>query len=367
MKYYLWAEGVLASLYLYMMFTGDQSLIFTMLGVLLTYLCLKIGYYILHEFNWSVLFLIVALIGIIIARSWAAMAVIFFTPTLYQMFFRRWQQRAIVALVGTSLVLALPVEYQLIVVLGSVLAVIVLAGESYYTMRIRTMGARNDLLERKLERFRQDMVLMKKNDADARYQSQLEERNQIAQQLHDELGHTLSGSTMQLEAAKLVMQQDPKQATAMLDTVINGLRRGTESIRRILKNIKPEAATININNIQLLANETMDKCGIKVDVAYDQTIAELSREQWSVIALNIREALTNMMKYSGAKRCWIRFESLNTLFKISVTDDGQGSQQVHKGLGIQGMEERMIASGGQLIVDGEQGFTIIMLMPRNPS
>ncbi|MBZ9688965.1 histidine kinase dimerization/phosphoacceptor domain-containing protein [Clostridium estertheticum] len=69
--------------------------------------------------------------------------------------------------------------------------------------------------------------------------SQLEERNKIAQEIHDNIGHTLSGGIMQLEGAKLLLDIDLPKSKSMVQSTINVLREGMDNIRITLKNIKP--------------------------------------------------------------------------------------------------------------------------------
>ncbi|WP_164958210.1 histidine kinase dimerization/phosphoacceptor domain-containing protein [Clostridium estertheticum] len=72
-----------------------------------------------------------------------------------------------------------------------------------------------------------------------KYMSQLEERNKIAQEIHDNIGHTLSGGIMQLEGAKLLLDIDLPKSKSMVQSTINVLREGMDNIRITLKNIKP--------------------------------------------------------------------------------------------------------------------------------
>jgi signal transduction histidine kinase len=218
-------------------------------------------------------------------------------------------------------------------------------------------------LTEKIERVRESAAAEKEYDISVKYASQMEERGRIAQKLHDELGHTLSGSTMQLEAIMLLAKNDPEKAMTMLKTVTQGLRAGTESIRRILKDMKPEAASISIGMVRKMAAETKGKSGIQTEVVYDAGVGVMTQSQWRCAAENIREALTNMMRHSGATRAVISFERLNKLMKISVSDNGRGCMHIKPGLGIGGMEERTQQIGGKLIIDGTHGFSMIMLLP----
>lgn len=196
-----------------------------------------------------------------------------------------------------------------------------------------------------------------------KYTSQIEERNKIAQEIHDNIGHTISGSLMQLEAVKLIMGKDEEKARGMLQNTIDILREGMESIRSTLRNIKPPMQQLGINKLKLIASEFQLSSGMEVVLIYDNKIEKILHQHWKVINDNTREALTNSIKYSKASKIEIKIEVLNRFVKVEVKDDGKGSLNIKKGLGILGMEERCENMNGKLVVDGSDGFSIIMLLP----
>ncbi len=188
------------------------------------------------------------------------------------------------------------------------------------------------------------------------YQSQLEERNHLAQKLHDELGHTLAGNIMRLEAIKHTVPNS--KTKEMLSEVLFNLREGMDSIRAILKNIKPDSSSINIGSIKTMIAE-IDQ--VDFNLKYSSDINLITIEMWKVINSNIKEAITNMLKYASATKCVITFEKLNSLYKVSIVDNGIGCHNISQGIGLAGMRQRMVEANGQLIVDGSSGFNIVMI------
>ncbi|MBC8063174.1 MAG: two-component sensor histidine kinase [Clostridiaceae bacterium] len=195
------------------------------------------------------------------------------------------------------------------------------------------------------------------------YTSQLEERNKIAQEIHDKLGHSISGSLMQLEAAKLIMDIDSIKSKDIIGNTINVLRDGMESIRNTLKNIKPDQEQLGINKIKLLVKEFKNNGQINVGLFHSDNLDRISFLEWKVIYENIKEALTNIFKYSKAKNVKVDIKVLNKLIKIEIKDDGQGCNKIIKGLGLSGIEERTMNLNGKLIIDGSNGFSVIVLLP----
>lgn len=198
-----------------------------------------------------------------------------------------------------------------------------------------------------------------------KYVSQLEERNNIAQEIHDKIGHTISGSLMQLEAARLLMKVDVEKSNSMVENVVNVLREGMESIRSTLRNIKPPAEQMGIGKVKLMIDRFALNNKTKVNFLYEGNLEYISFIQWKVIYENISEALTNSIKYAEADSVTVSIRVLNRIIKAEIKDNGLGELQIKKGLGIRGIEERTQNIGGNVIVDGTSGFSIIMLLPVN--
>ena len=195
------------------------------------------------------------------------------------------------------------------------------------------------------------------------YTSKLQERNNIAQEIHDELGHSISGSLMQLEAAKLLVDKDSNQSKLIIQNTINVLRGGMESIRFTLKNIKPEVEELGINKIKLLVGEFNNNGKINAELYYSNELDKITYIEWKVIRENMQEVFTNIIKYSKAKKVKVNVEVLNTLIKVEIKDDGIGCFRIEKGLGLSGIEERTMNLNGKVIFDGSSGFSVIMLFP----
>ncbi|MEX1306951.1 MAG: sensor histidine kinase [Eubacteriales bacterium] len=362
--YNLLLEGILSIGYFKEAFFNETGSIYAMMLVWVLYLSAKIVLYIGWDKRFFVPVGIVTTVAVAMAQSLVFGALsYFFMLCVTQMMARVRTSQFYYCILALLLFFFVPTAYQMLFVIFSVFVFIIQLVLKTNSTRIQYLQERVDEHRIRAEQLKENALALKEFDVSAKYASQLEERNRIAQKLHDELGHTLSGSTMQLEAIQLILDKDPEKAKTMLSKVTQGLREGTDEIRQILKNIKPESASLNISNIRVLASNAQERAGIKTEVIYDVHIADISQNQWQVITENIREALTNMMKHSGATKATIQFEQLNKLFKVTIKDNGRGCKLVKSGLGIAGMEERCAQLGGKMVVDGSHGFSIIMLLP----
>lgn len=229
--------------------------------------------------------------------------------------------------------------------------------------RIVKLTNDNELLTERNAKLLEGMHKDEDYENQIRYSSQLEERNKIAQEIHDKLGHTISASIMQLEAAQMLIECDLEKSKQMIASSIGILRNGMESIRSTLKSIKPAIEQMGINKLKLLVNSFITYSGMNAKLSFDGDLNMITYSQWKVIYDNVNEALTNAMKYSGANNVKVNIQVLNKLVKTEIKDDGKGSKYVIKGLGISGIEERTENLSGKVIIDSSDGFSIILLLP----
>lgn len=195
------------------------------------------------------------------------------------------------------------------------------------------------------------------------YLTKIEERNKIAQELHDKVGHTISSSIMQLEATKFLIDKDINKSRVLLESTIKILREGMDSIRLTFRNIKPPVEVIGVNRVETKIKDFSIKTGIEVSFKYKGELSEVTFSIWKIINENLEEALTNIMKYSKASRVDITMEILNKIITFKIKDDGIGFEKLSKGLGIRGMEERIGVLDGRITVDGTNGVLIVMIFP----
>jgi signal transduction histidine kinase len=177
------------------------------------------------------------------------------------------------------------------------------------------------------------------------------------------VGHSITGSIIQLEAASAILDEDPRAARAMMGNGIRALREGMDGIRATLRGIKPLPAEIGMKSIRVMLDGIAARGSVTVKLSHTGDLGGVTRAQWGVIADNVRECLTNTLGHSNAREMSVSIEVMNRLVKVEARDDGRGADSYRKGLGIQGMEERAERLGGTLIVDGSRGFSVITVLP----
>jgi signal transduction histidine kinase len=195
------------------------------------------------------------------------------------------------------------------------------------------------------------------------YTARLEERNKISARLHDKIGHTISGTLLQLEASKFVLENDKEKGFSMLDSCIENLRKGMEEIRMALRNIKPAEEELGINRIRNILDEKIKGTNIKGKVIYIGDLDKISAKLWTVFINIITELTTNSIKYSYGDLIEIKIETLNKFIKVEVKDNGFGCKKVQKSIGLRNIEESISNLNGKLIINSDDGFSVIVLIP----
>lgn len=168
------------------------------------------------------------------------------------------------------------------------------------------------------------------------------ERERIARDLHDVLGHSLSSIALKAELAEKVMQSQPERARAELRQVAAAARRALAEVRQTVTGYRSG----NLASELSLARHALEAADIQADLPQAPP-ADLDRQQENVLCLILREAVTNVVRHSQARRCRIALERHSGDWRLLVEDDGRGWNG-RFGNGLEGMRERLRLCGGGL-------------------
>lgn len=192
----------------------------------------------------------------------------------------------------------------------------------------------------------------------------VEERNIISQKLHDKIGHTLAGSIMQLEALKIVMKSDKEKGDIILESIIDNLRNGMDDIRATLRRIKPEQSQISVNNLKKELEEFSKKSNIETELSLEGDLSEINLVYWRGLMECVNEILTNSIKYSNGNIMNIEVSVLNKIIRLHIKDNGSYQGKIKKGMGLLGIEERIVNLGGDVYFNNDDGFSSLIILKR---
>jgi signal transduction histidine kinase len=196
----------------------------------------------------------------------------------------------------------------------------------------------------------------------------LQERNRIAREIHDSVGHVLTAQTIQLNNAIAFWQKEPDRAyqflTAAKQSVTNALNEIRHSVST-LRNDPLEGKNL-ADAIALLFQEF----SARTKVFPDYTIAlnhSFSEEIKLTVYRIIQEALTNIIKHSKADAVKVELQTFPEHLYLSIQDNGRGFNPDRNttGFGLQGMRERVTALKGKIEIDSNlnRGCTIVINIP----
>lgn len=172
------------------------------------------------------------------------------------------------------------------------------------------------------------------------------ERERIARDLHDVLGHTLTLVSVKADLASKLSARDPQQAKREMEEVRDAARDALAQIRQAVTGMHRPALAAE------LALAQRNLAAADVACVVDAPGLPLPEQLDATAAMILREALTNVIRHAAATRCSvaIRRESGGAIL-LTVEDDGLGGATLREGNGIAGMRARAAAQGGTLDVD----------------
>lgn len=189
------------------------------------------------------------------------------------------------------------------------------------------------------------------------------ERLRFSRDLHDLLGHTLSVIVVKAEAVRRLGANDPEAAATHAADIETIGRRALVEIREAVEGYRPSAFAQELGR----ARSALAAAGISSDVSgAGAWQGSPAGEADAVLGWVLREAVTNVVRHSGARRCVIEVELTDDVVRLRVDDDGRGGAQAaeRSTRGLRGMRERVDAAGGRLsFADLAPGLRVTVELP----
>ncbi|MEW2162467.1 sensor histidine kinase [Streptomyces sp. NPDC007084] len=192
-----------------------------------------------------------------------------------------------------------------------------------------------------------------------------EERLRLARDLHDLLGHSLSLITLKSELAGRMLPDHPDKAARQVADIEQVSRQALVDVREAVTGYRRPRLAGELAGAQV----ALTAAGVIAELPAEPDLHGVSEESESALAWSLREAVTNVVRHSGARRCTVELVRRQTLdgpvLELSVEDDGSGGSPagVH-GNGLTGLTERLEKAGGSLEAGGgRRGFRLVARAP----
>jgi two-component system sensor histidine kinase DesK len=184
------------------------------------------------------------------------------------------------------------------------------------------------------------------------------ERERIGRDLHDLLGHTLSLVALKADLAGKLVQRDPQAAQREIGELGQVAREALGQVRRAVTGIRAVGLAAELAAAKVLLE------GEGASLQVERGELALTPEQETVLALCLREAVTNIHRHARARTVRVSLHGIAGQWQLQVEDDGRGGV-IRPGNGLAGMHERLQALGGSLRVEsaGSGGTRLTAELP----
>ncbi|MED0985360.1 sensor histidine kinase [Bacillus paramycoides] len=183
-----------------------------------------------------------------------------------------------------------------------------------------------------------------------------EERQRIARDLHDTLGHTLSLITLKSQLVEKLIVKNPERASIEAKEITQTSRTALKQLRELISDMRMITVEEELEQIKAI----LQAANIELEVKQEANSSSLSPIEQNIVGMCLREAVTNVVKHSKATRCTVSvLESQGELI-LKVEDNGIGlADQNHDGNGIRGMKERIALIDGFVELDMINSGTLL--------
>ena len=190
----------------------------------------------------------------------------------------------------------------------------------------------------------------------------VEERNRIAAEMHDTVGHTLTAAVLTLEAAERLVSEP--QAAHKLHQGKEQVRRGLSELRASVKVVRAGNETNFVAVLEQLLQEIRSDTGLDIHLVVESEIS-LPPHQAGVLLSAIKECTTNAIKHGHATHADILVGEYKGQLRLAFTDNGSGADHIKSGSGLSIMRERVQSVGGTLELESTpgEGFTVSLIIP----
>lgn len=186
-----------------------------------------------------------------------------------------------------------------------------------------------------------------------------QERNRLAREMHDALGHRLTVAAVQLEGAERLIPTNPTRAAKMVNTVHHEVVDALAELRRTVATLRtPLDVDLSLlTALTRLTHSFEEATGIKVNRSLPEELPPLPDSPRLALYRAAQETLTNVQRHAQAQEVWLELALELNSITLLVKDDGRGfdSTEVQTGFGLAGLRERAAHLGGQFHLESTPG------------
>lgn len=191
------------------------------------------------------------------------------------------------------------------------------------------------------------------------------ERNRLAREIHDTLGHTLTGIVAGLDACIVLVDAAPAVVKKQLEKIRETARHGIVDVRRSVKKLRPDdLEKLPLQQaIKKVIAEFSASSGVEIQLVELGWPEKLREDEEEVIYRIVQEGITNARRHGKATKVTVTCGLEPGRFYIIIADNGEGCAETKQGFGLRHMEERLELLHGRLRYWSDKGFTLEATIP----
>lgn len=183
------------------------------------------------------------------------------------------------------------------------------------------------------------------------------ERERIARDMHDVLGHSLSLIVLKSELARRLLASQPTRAALEIAEIETTARQALGEVRKTLTGYRSEGFASELTR----AAQILETAGVRLNGPVQAPY--LTPRHEATLSLVLREAVTNIVRHAGASECSIEVSTAKDSTRLVIADDGRGDIR-QEGNGLRGMRERVRELGGSLSLESHRGTRLRIELPQ---
>lgn len=212
------------------------------------------------------------------------------------------------------------------------------------------------IMDVRVQRSREQLL---KKQEEVEHLARIAERERISRDMHDLLGHTLSLITLKAELAGRLLERDPAACRNEIRDIEASARQALAEVRSAVSGYRETGLAHELARAQA----ALSAAGVALETDLQPLAIPAVAE--NVLALALREAVTNILRHAQARACTVRLAQEGGMLVLRIRDDGAVArlQEIAPGNGLRGMRERVEQLGGWLSLAVEQGVALELRLP----
>lgn len=191
------------------------------------------------------------------------------------------------------------------------------------------------------------------------------ERKRLAHEIHDTLGHALTGIAAGVDACIAMIDINPEATKKQLMVISKVVRQGIVDVRNSLNKLRPGALEQHgfKGAIENMIEEFTSVSDLTISLDYRLDKVDFENTKEDILFRVIQESVTNAVRHGDATHIDISLYIEDNSLYLKIQDNGQGCEEIHYGFGLKQTKERLGMINGKVAYDGHHGFLTIVTIP----